>query len=130
MKEGMDVADVGAGTGFFSMMLGREVGPSGTVFAVDIAKNFIGHIKKRAKEEGLRYVLAVEAPAIEVRKGHSYWKNGAWHEVKKTGIAQVRQIMTLHKRGNLDEVWWCQGRIEMAFRIQEYFLAEVRRRGE
>lgn len=85
---------------------------------------------ERAKEAGLRYILAIEATAIEVRKGHSYWKDGESHQVKKVGIAQVRQIMTLHKRGDFDEVWWCSGRIEMAFRIQEYFLAEERIRAK
>lgn len=80
----------------------------------------------RAKEAGLRYILAIESPALEVRKGHRYRKDGEWHEVKKTGIAQVRQIMTLLRRGDFDEVWWCRDRTEMAFLIQEYFLAAER----
>lgn len=81
---------------------------------------------RKAKELGLRVVLAVESPALEVRKGHRYWKDGEWHEVKKSGISQVRQIMTLLRRGDFDEVWWCASRTEMAFRIQEYFLASER----
>lgn len=80
----------------------------------------------RAKEAGLRYILAIESPALEVRKGHRYRKDGEWHEVKKSGIAQVRQIMTLLRRGDFDEVWWCRDRTEMAFLIQEYFLAAER----
>jgi ERCC4-type nuclease len=80
----------------------------------------------RAKEAGLRYILAIESPALEVRKGHRYKKDGEWHEVKKSGIAQVRQIMTLLRRGDFDEVWWCRDRTEMAFLIQEYFLAAER----
>lgn len=59
LREGMDVADVGAGTGFFSRMFAAEVGPSGTVYAVDISKNFVEHIKKSAKEEGLKNLKAV-----------------------------------------------------------------------
>ena len=81
---------------------------------------------KRAKELGIRLVLAVESPAIEVRKGHKYWKDGEWHEVQKTGISQVRQIMTLLRRGDFAEVWWCASRTDMAFQIQEYFLTAER----
>lgn len=81
----------------------------------------------RAKALGLTYILAVESPALDVRKGHSYWKAGELHEVKKSGIAQVRQIMTIQRKYGI-EVWWCAGRLEMAFRIQEYFLAGERLR--
>lgn len=59
LEPGMDVADVGAGTGFFSIMMGDRVGEEGTVYAVDIAENFIEHIDKRAKEEGLKNVKPV-----------------------------------------------------------------------
>ena len=44
LKPGMNVADIGAGTGFFSRMFALEVAPAGTVYAVDIAKNFVEHI--------------------------------------------------------------------------------------
>ena len=74
----------------------------------------------KAASLNLRYILAIEASAIEVRKGHSYSKDGEVHESKKSGISQVRQLMTIaHKYGV--EIWFCQGRYEMAFRISEYF---------
>lgn len=81
---------------------------------------------ERAKKEGIRYILAIEGSALDVRKGCTYWKGGEEHRVKKDGLTQLRQIMTLHKRGDIDEVWWCRDRSEMAFMIQEYFLAEER----
>lgn len=79
----------------------------------------------RAKAAGLTYILAIESPALDVRKGHQYWKGGELHEVKKSGIAQVRQIMTISRKYDVP-VWWCAGRIEMAFLVQEYFLAAER----
>lgn len=79
----------------------------------------------RAKELGLNYVLAVESPVSEVVKGCSYKKGGKTVEIKKSGIAQVRQIMTVARKYGI-EVWWCQNRKEMAFMIQEYFLAMKR----
>ena len=53
LEPGMAVADIGAGTGFFSMLFAREVGPAGKVYALDITPKFIDHIEKTAAELGL-----------------------------------------------------------------------------
>jgi len=62
LEPGMDIADIGAGTGFFTMLFAREVGPGGTVYATDIAGNFVEHISKTAKELGLNNVEAIVNP--------------------------------------------------------------------
>ena len=51
--------DVGAGTGLFIAPLSKAVGPTGKVFAVDIAPKFVAHLSKRAEREGLSNVEAV-----------------------------------------------------------------------
>ncbi|MDJ0805814.1 MAG: class I SAM-dependent methyltransferase [Gammaproteobacteria bacterium] len=56
---GQHVADVGSGTGFFTLMMARAVGPTGQVYAVDIAKNFVEATLVRAHEEGLQNVVGV-----------------------------------------------------------------------
>ncbi len=48
LKPGMAMADIGAGTGLFTLHFAQAVGESGRVYAVEIAKNFIDHIKARA----------------------------------------------------------------------------------
>jgi predicted methyltransferase len=53
LKPGLDVADVGAGTGFFSRMMAKEVGPDGTVYAVELSRSFVENLKKIATEESL-----------------------------------------------------------------------------
>jgi len=58
LKPGMNVADVGAGTGFFSRMFALAVAPQGTVFAVDIADNFVEHIGAMAKKENIANISA------------------------------------------------------------------------
>ncbi len=63
LKPGMDVADIGAGTGFFTMLFAGKVGPDGTVYALDIAENFITYIEKTAKELGLANVKGITNPA-------------------------------------------------------------------
>ncbi|MCH7959439.1 MAG: class I SAM-dependent methyltransferase [Candidatus Hydrogenedentes bacterium] len=59
LEPGTDIADIGAGTGFFSRMFAKAVGPKGTVYAVDIADNFIEHIDAFAKEEKLKNLKAI-----------------------------------------------------------------------
>jgi ubiquinone/menaquinone biosynthesis C-methylase UbiE len=53
LKPGMDVADIGAGSGLFSRLIAQRVGPNGTVYAVDIAKNMIDHISQTVRDEHL-----------------------------------------------------------------------------
>src|SRR5262245_19505876 len=54
------VADVGAGTGYFSVRLAKAV-PRGTVYAVDVEHAMLDHIKKRAAAEKLTNVVPVHA---------------------------------------------------------------------
>ena len=59
LQPGMDVADVGAGTGFLTRMIARAVGPEGRVYAVDVVPEFLEHIASGAKEDGLTNVTTV-----------------------------------------------------------------------
>jgi 3-mercaptopyruvate sulfurtransferase SseA/precorrin-6B methylase 2 len=67
IKSGMTVADIGAGTGLFTRLFANEVGPSGTVYAVDIAPKFIEHIEKTCKEAGIKNVVGVVCTADSVK---------------------------------------------------------------
>jgi SAM-dependent methyltransferase len=53
IKEGSSVADIGAGSGWFSVRAARRVGTSGTVYAVDINRDYLKYIDERAKKEEL-----------------------------------------------------------------------------
>jgi ubiquinone/menaquinone biosynthesis C-methylase UbiE len=59
LSPGLFVADVGAGTGFFTALMAREVGENGRIYAVDIAPGFVEAIERRAGEQGLRNVVGV-----------------------------------------------------------------------
>src|SRR5262249_9772541 len=49
LKPGMVVADIGAGSGYFSFPMAKKVGPRGKVLAVDIQKEMLAVIRKRMK---------------------------------------------------------------------------------
>jgi precorrin-6B methylase 2 len=59
LTPGMAVADVGACTGLFTRLFADEVGPSGKVYAVDIAPEFLTHIAANARKRGQVQVVTV-----------------------------------------------------------------------
>ncbi|MBX7211950.1 MAG: class I SAM-dependent methyltransferase [Verrucomicrobiaceae bacterium] len=59
LKPGMVMADIGAGTGLFTVPFSQAVGPTGKVYAVDIVKSFIEHIKARASKANVANVETV-----------------------------------------------------------------------
>ncbi|MCC7399104.1 MAG: class I SAM-dependent methyltransferase [Planctomycetes bacterium] len=59
LREGMAVADVGAGTGLFTMMFAGKVGAAGKVYAVDIAPKFVEHVAEVAAKRKLTNVEGV-----------------------------------------------------------------------
>jgi ubiquinone/menaquinone biosynthesis C-methylase UbiE len=56
IADGSRVADIGAGGGWFTIRLARQVGPNGRVFAEDIQPLMIESIKRRTTREGLKNV--------------------------------------------------------------------------
>ena len=66
LKAGMSVADIGAGTGYFSMRLAR-VSPGLTVYAADIEPKMVEHLSQRANAEHLKNVSAVLASPTSPR---------------------------------------------------------------
>lgn len=61
LQPGLSVADIGAGTGYFSRHLARAVGDSGVVYAVDIEPDMLRYIQKHAKDDGQTNIVTVLA---------------------------------------------------------------------
>lgn len=59
LKPGMVVADVGAGTGYFSIRMAKRVGPNGKVYAEDIQEPMLNRLRQNAKREGLGNIVTV-----------------------------------------------------------------------
>lgn len=76
LRPGMRVADVGAGTGYFSRRFARRVGAGGEVLALDLQPGLLDWGQARAREEGLGWhrvgVVEAEDPGLA---------QGAWDRV-------------------------------------------------
>ncbi|HEX8558063.1 MAG TPA: class I SAM-dependent methyltransferase [Pyrinomonadaceae bacterium] len=59
VREGSHVADIGAGSGWFTVRAARRVGPRGLVYAVEINPDYLKHIEERAAREKLPNVRPV-----------------------------------------------------------------------
>jgi ubiquinone/menaquinone biosynthesis C-methylase UbiE len=58
-RNGMVVADIGAGSGLFTRPLAKAVAPGGTVYAVDIQQDLLDYINQRDQQEQIRNVKTV-----------------------------------------------------------------------
>jgi ubiquinone/menaquinone biosynthesis C-methylase UbiE len=56
---GKSVADIGAGSGWFTVRAARRVGPSGTVYAVDINPEAIRYLDSRVQKESISNVKTI-----------------------------------------------------------------------
>jgi SAM-dependent methyltransferase len=59
LREGMNVADVGAGTGYYSRRIAPLVGPEGTVYAVDVQPEMVTMLTDLATKAGLNNIKPV-----------------------------------------------------------------------
>ncbi len=63
VQPGMTVADIGAGGGYYTVRLARQVGPTGRVIAEDVVPDYLAKLEARAAREHLTNVtLALGEP--------------------------------------------------------------------
>jgi len=103
--EGMIIADLGAGTGSYTIPLAEKVGESGRVYAVEVQKEFLANIKNTAAARGLKNVEVFWGD-IE-RLGGTKIKDGAvdaavianvlFQAEDKSGL--IREAKRLHPEG-------------------------------
>lgn len=59
LQPGMKVADLGSGTGYYSLEAARLVGDKGRVFAVDIQKELLTRLRNNAHKQGVYNIEVV-----------------------------------------------------------------------
>jgi SAM-dependent methyltransferase len=100
IRDGDRIADIGAGTGFFTWRLAQRAGPRGRVLAVDIQPAMLERAAAAMKERGLAnvdYVLATERePKLPPRSLDLVFIAHSYHEFAEpaTMIEAVRRTLT------------------------------------
>ncbi len=99
IRKGMAVAEIGAGTGFFSRRIAKAVGPSGKVYAQDIQPEMLEMLEERIAKEGITNVVPVlgaEAdPKLPLGKIDRVLLVDVYHEFQKPEpmLAALRKVL-------------------------------------
>ena len=67
IPEGATVADVGAGVGYTSLLLSRQVGPKGTVLATDLQPEMIQMLQANMREAGVKNVRSIRCTPSDTK---------------------------------------------------------------
>jgi len=59
VKAGLIVADIGAGSGYYTVRLARRVGPTGHVYAEDVVPEYLERLAKRVRSEGFANTVSL-----------------------------------------------------------------------
>jgi SAM-dependent methyltransferase len=102
IEAGKNVADIGAGSGWFTVRAARRVTDSGTVYAVDINPEAIHYIDERAKKEQLQNIKTIlstpDDPQIPAHSVDAVLLLKAYHEVAHP-VTLLRNLRSSLKPG-------------------------------
>lgn len=102
IQPGWTVADIGAGTGYFTLPLAHAVGDRGRIFAVDVATEMLQKIGAKLDASTLDNVECIEGEAsstgIPPHSCHCAFLANVWHEFDDRG-AVLREAKRILKPG-------------------------------
>ncbi len=102
LEPGMVVADVGAGTGYFESHLGRAVGPSGKVLALDFDPDLVAHVEKRCAKAKLGNVearlVAPDDPRLAAASVDRLLLVDSWHHLADR-VAYAKKLRSALRPG-------------------------------
>jgi ubiquinone/menaquinone biosynthesis C-methylase UbiE len=105
LRRGMSVADLGAGTGFFTRLFSEKVGESGKVYAIDIAPQFLNHIAAESKRLGQTNVVTVRGDQDEIKLPQApvdlIFLSDVYHHLEKPEKALASMHRALRAEGSL-----------------------------
>lgn len=102
------VADIGAGSGWFTIRLARRVGPQGLVYAEDVQTEMLTAITRRVQREGLTNVRAVRGqnsdPKLPAGSLDAVLVVDAYHEVEDRVTMLANLARALKPQGRIGVV--------------------------
>lgn len=104
IKRGSHVADIGAGSGWFTVRAAQRVGAGGVVYAVEINPAYIRHIERRAKKAKLRNIQTIlgkpDDPLLGAASTDAVLLLKTYHEIAEP-IALLRKVRGAMRPGGL-----------------------------
>lgn len=86
LRGGESIADIGAGSGYFTFRIAHHVGAKGKVYAVDVSADMIRHINRRIRETKTTNVVTVLAdpddPLLSDRSIDRFFICDVWHHIE------------------------------------------------
>ena len=105
LRPGMVVADIGAGSGYYSSRIAKRIGPTGRVYATDIQPGMIEILERRIKAEGLTNVTTIlgsmEDPKLPPRSIDLAIMVDVYHELQQPQLFLQRLKETFKPGGRL-----------------------------
>lgn len=86
LKEGEVIADIGAGSGYFTFRLAHHIGDTGRVYAVDVGADMIVHLNRRIRDLQLKNVVTILAapddPLLADASVDRFFICDTWHHIE------------------------------------------------
>jgi ubiquinone/menaquinone biosynthesis C-methylase UbiE len=105
LKPGMVVADVGAGSGYLSFPMARQVAPKGKVYAQDIQQEMLDIVASKAKKFGVNNVIPWMGKTDDTKLPEGsidlILMVDVYHEFDKPYEMAVSMVKSLKKGGKL-----------------------------
>ncbi len=68
LKDGDRIADIGSGSGYFTLRFANHVGRTGLVYAVDVNPDMLVYLNRRIRDAGVDNVRTVAIPDAACRR--------------------------------------------------------------
>jgi ubiquinone/menaquinone biosynthesis C-methylase UbiE len=110
VHSGQTVADVGAGTGYFSLPLADAVGLQGKVYAVDSQNEMLALLRQKLDEAAIPNVELIHAEAGNTTLPQSscdlFFAANVWHEFEDRGAVLKEAARVLKAGGQVAILDW------------------------
>jgi ubiquinone/menaquinone biosynthesis C-methylase UbiE len=110
LRSGDTIADMGAGTGYFSLPLAQAVGPEGKVYAVDAQAEMLEHLRQKLGDGSVSNVelIQAEAEATALPDGscNLVFLANVWHEFSDRSAVLDESRRILKHRGRIAILDW------------------------
>ncbi len=113
LEVGQTVADIGAGTGYFTKILSVGVGPSGKVYAVDVEPRMLEYI--RGRDDLLDNVVTIQGtaddPKLPAGEIDLVTIVNTWHHIggRVAYLGKLRQALS--REGRVAIIDWREGEL-------------------